>query len=539
MKVHPKDIYLEVEEFKKFCNENHVQVSDEILEAYEKHGLIYPVYRLNRPHEYLQIIFEQNHKPLCPDNIIEVPEQYGSLLQFEYKELVMWPHPELPGFEKALSDGHPLDQAYKRGKEFIIKPSEATFKNWDEYKVVLETEHNGQVIKDQKSTARHYYSPWQIYLLEEANTRHIRRINVLIPLKEGQEYIFNEQPYRLMLNEWQEHFKTLWEYKFKENLTLEKAFRSVQGNILEGGTLKKFHEDCKNEAIPVYLKHSYESWINFLRILCGLYFRYQNEEKFKLSLCLKKDVRRVIDLVMLGADKNYKEIIDDVGMVIGGHQYFHIPPLERIYPEYESYLRREALPELQSTLDNYNKIVPDDLKIENKAIDEIIDHAFKIGNETLVVSIIGIKKEYFEPSYFDNEGIWSYIRSLAVAVESWVKEIAHNSDFRNAIGTLTKNKFGKNLFDTCCDQLQNKLGKTNMKVYSYADLKQFLDELKIIKFGKNSNKLSWMRYLIRAYLIRHYVAHHTKLESELFGSTLIEIYNSLLFLVFYVWKVHV
>jgi len=107
------------------------------------------------------------------------------------------------------------------------------------------------------------------------------------------------------------------------------------------------------------------------------------------------------------------------------------------------------------------------------------------------------------------------------------------TEFRNAIGTLTKNRFGKNFFDSCCGQMQKELGKTKMDVCSYADFKQFLDKLTTIKF----NNLSWMKYLIRAYLTRNYVAHHTKLEPELFGSTLIALYRSLLFLVFYSWKV--
>jgi hypothetical protein len=220
--------------------------------------------------------------------------------------------------------------------------------------------------------------------------------------------------------------------------------------------------------------------------------------------------------------------------VIGGTSYFYVAPLERIYPDYESFLKREAKPLIASVLEDYNKEVPDDLKLDKDVVDEIIEHALKVGNETMLVSVIGINQEYFSPSYFGDEGIWSHIRSLAVAVESWVKTLAANTNFRDAIGTLTKDRFGKNMFDSYCDQLQKELGRTNMDVYSYSDLKQFLDRLVIIEF----KKLPWMTYLIRGYLIRNYVAHHTKLESGLFGSTLIALYRSLLFLAFYAWKLH-
>jgi len=528
------DIYLEIDRFKNLCNELNVRCSDGLLDVYEKHELIYPIYRINRPKNYLHKIFEQNYGTDRFKNVIEVPDEYGNVFKFEYEELHRWDHPILPGFDKALSEGHPLEQAYKRGESFIERPSKDTYRNWEDYKVILEITINDSSLKTTESTARHFYAPWQIYLLEESNRRHTRHINVLINLRESDKYILNEQPQKLSLAQWQDYFKSLWDYRFKENLLFKKALTCAAGNILEGKDSEKFHNSCEKMAKDICLQFSYESWIEFLKALCTLYFNYQEREKHRLSKCVKKDIRSVIDILMLGFKKNYRDIINDVGMYLNGVTYFHVSPLERIYPEYESFLKREAKPLMESVLEDYNKEVPDDLKIDKKFVDEIIEHAFRAGNETMLVSIIGINQEYFSPSYFGDEGIWSYIRSLAVAVESWVKTLlVANTNFRGAIGTLTKNRFGKNFFDSCCGQLQKELGRTNMDVYSYADLKQLLDKITTIEF-KN---LSWMKYLLRAYLTRNYAAHHTKLEPELFGSTLIALYRSLLFLAFYSWKV--
>ena len=517
------DIYLELDRFKKLCNELNVQGSDGLLEAYEKHGLIYPIYRINRPKDYLQRIFEQNHGRNRSENVIEVPDEYGNLLKFKYEELCSWDHPILPGFDKALSEGHPLEQAYKRGESFIEKPSKDTYRNWADYKVILEITINGSSRKTTESTARHFYSPWQIYLLEESNHRHTRYINVLINLREGEKYILNEQPQKLLLARWQDYFKLLWDYRFKENLLFTKALKDVNGNILEGKDNENFHNSCEKMAKDICSQYSYTSWMEFLKALCVLYFEYQEREKHRLSKCVKKDIRSIIDISMLGFEKTYIEIINNVGTVL----------VERIYPEYESFLKREAKPLMESVLEDYNKVVPADLKLNKNDVDDIIDHAFSNGNETMLVSVIGINQEYFSPSYFGDEGIWSYVRSLAVAVESWVKTLAAKTEFRNAIVTLTKNRLGQKSFDSCCDQLQKALGRTNMDVHNYADLKQFFNKITTINF----NNLSWMKYLIMAYLTRNYIAHHTKLESELFGSILIELYRSLLFLAFYTWKV--
>lgn len=527
------DIYIELDKFKKLCNDLNVQCSDRLLEAYEKHGLIYPIFRINRPKDYLQTIFEQNHGTNRFKDVIEVPDEYGNLLKFEHEEVCSWDHPKMHGFDKALSEGHPLEQAYKRCESFIESPSKDTYRNWDDYKVTMEITIINTPLKETKATALHYYSPWQIYLLEEANRRHTHYFNVLINLKEGDKYILNEQPQKLLLAQWQDYFKSLWDYRFKENLLFTKALTCVAGNILEGKDSENFHNSCEKIANYICLQYPFEGWMEFLKTLCALYFDYQKIEKHRLSKCVKKDIRSVIDISMLGFKKTYRDIINDVGMYLNGTTYAYVSPLERVYPEYESFLKREVKPLMESVLEDYNKEVPDDLKLDKKFVDELIDRAFSKGNETMLVSIIGINQEYFSPSYFGYEGIWSHIRSLSVAVESWVKTLAANTEFRNAIGTLTKNRFGKNYFDSCCGQLQKELGRTNMDVDSYADLKQFLDKITTIQFSG----LSWMKYLIRAYLIRNYVAHHIRLEPELFGSTLIALYRSLIFLAFYTWKV--
>lgn len=531
-KISGRDIYLELNKFKRICGKCNVAVTDQLLETYERHGLLYPSYRIIRPKEYLQKLFEQHHGPDRYKNVIEVPDKYGNLLKFEHEELDRWQHSNFPEFNKALMEGHPLVQAYKRGESFIQRPSIEVYRNWDEYKIVLEITIEGNPIRNTDTLARHFYSPWKIYLLEETNRKHIRIINVLIPLKEGEQYIPRKEPQKIALAEWMEHFKSLWEYRLKEDLVFTKALKGVKGNVLEGDDLKQFYNDCEALSSDICARHPYDLWIKFLQTLCGLYFDYREEEKYKLSEYLRNDIKNLIYILMHGSKKLYRDIINDVGTHLGGRTFLDVLPLERIYPEYESHLKREAKLYLESVLKDYNGEVPYSLKIDNSAIDEIIDFAFISGNETLLISVIGINKEYFSPSYLGDEAIWSFVRSLAIAVESWVKEISQQNDFRSAIVKITAGDF-----DSCCNKLQKSCGKTNMEVYRCSDLKQFLNSMPTTRFERCGKDLSWMKYVVRAYLVRNYVAHHTRLEPELFGSTLIELYKSLLFLLFYAWKV--
>lgn len=525
--VNNSDIYLESDKFKRVCRDLKIYVRDSWIEAYEKHGLLCPRYRVNRPKAYLQRIFEQSHGPSRFRNVIEVPDEYGALLKFEYEELDGWHHPILSGFNKALSEGHPLEQAHHRGEFFIEVPSADTYKTRNECNVKLEITIKNESLLQTESIARNFYSPWQIYLLEEANRCHTRVINVLLPLQEK----FKE-PKQLPLTQWQNYFKTLWEYRFKEGLLFRKAFESAKGNTLEGSSAEQFHDSCKDAANHIGQRYPYELWISFLRKLCDLYFDYLDREKYGLSQCVKQDIIILIDVLMYSYGKSYGEIITDVGMVAGRTRFFHVSPLERIYPEYKSFLKREARLFLEFALDGYNKEVPDFLKLEKNTVDEIINEAFTSGNETLLTSIIYVNEEHSSQSYFGNEATWSFMRSLAVAVESWVKTLEKKEKFWDAIQALTSNDFG-----ACCNQLKKTCGKTDLDVKSYSDLKQFLREVSKINFAAKNKNLFWMKHLIRAYLTRNYAAHHTKVESELFGSVLNELYGSLLFLVFYAWKI--
>ncbi len=269
------DIYLEPAAFKRLCESCHVEVSDQVLETYEKNGLILPLYRVSRPVKYLQALFEQQLDRRRKEPYISVPALYGKLLKFEYSELDRWHSPALPGFEAALKYGHPLDQAFRRGEKFISQPSQGAFKRWDSYKVLLEYPKNGNVCRSQESKTRPFYSPWQVYLLEEANSKYIVEINVLIRLRKGEKYVLSGLPKKLFLTTWQDHFKSLWLYGFRQSLAFVKALSSVEGNILEGAAAKDFRRNSKEIATELYGKYFYSSWIKFLKTLCGLFFRYE------------------------------------------------------------------------------------------------------------------------------------------------------------------------------------------------------------------------------------------------------------------------
>lgn len=528
---HPTEIYLDSDGFKKLCTGNHVKVDDEILEAYDRHDLVRPLYRLIVPQEYRRVLFEQRNGENRFKGVIEIPDEYEYLYNFENKSLKRFIHDSMPEFHLALEKGHPLDQAYDEGKNFIVKPQKDNFIPWSDYAVTFEMDYDGHRIKRKDSIATHFYSPWQVYLIDEANAYHTYTVNALVKPEEGYKYVFPERTSPLMHAKWESHFMSLWRYIFRENLLFQRSLKGSETNILEGDKLKRFRDDSTALANHFFMEHTLESWIDFLTTLCGLFYRYQERERVSLSKCVKADIRKVIDIMMDGAGLDYKTLIQKMGMHVDGRTFLDSSPLERIFPEYESHIKREVGYLLKSGLENYNSKVPDDLKLVQPVVNEITDRAFQSNNETLLFSIINLNKEYLEPSHFSDEALWSYVRSLSSAIEVWTKDITKRDSFYGALDTLSGGDF-----QSCCSHLANSCDRKDLRLDGLADLKLFTDKLLSLDLQRNGNALPWMKYVIKAYLIRNYSIHHTRLDQELFGSELIEMYNSLTFLIFFAWK---
>ena len=385
-----------------------------------------------------------------------------------------------------------------------------------------------------------FYSSWQIYLLEEANRNFVRSVNIL---KDFEEFKFHWNSLylklagistdSLSLTKWQDFFVAIWDYRSKKNLVLSAITADEKGFfILEGEKAKKFYDERKKIAKNIAAKFSYPQWIEFLKQLCDLYYQYKNAEKIKLSKCVKRDIITNIDILMLGLSIQYRKIIEDVGF-IWNQRIRHIPALEEIISEWETFLKREAKFHLEFILEDYNKVMPSDFQVSKDDLDQIIDYALEKDNETLLASIIGINKEFFVPSYFDDEGLWSYLRSLAIALEVWIKNFTCERNFLSAVKALVC----KQDLDNVENCLQTQYGITSLDINSLSDLISLLQILKNFSCRRGSKDISWIKYLIRAYLIRNYIAHYTKLSPELSGRTLIEFYRALIYLVFYAWKV--
>lgn len=524
-KTNPIDKYLKVDKFVELCSAMHISLPrkpEALLEAYERHGIIRPSHRLHIPEDYAKASFKYKHSTEDERHNIKSLPEWHDIQDFLDDRLQNYTD------GRALSEGHPLDWACKAGKTFVKVPDSETYKSWEEYNVVV-GEYAGY--PQPRLIAEAYYAQWQIFLFEEADRQFTKRINTLLPQEDIKSSFLDTT---LSLSKWINEFKILAEYRFKERLLYAKYMRQSSNNM--GTQYDEYLKEVKALSIATFREIEQERWIDFIRKLCEIYFIYEESEKVSLSKYLKSYISSTIGIYLESTEWPYSQLVKEVGDVIDGTKYFHWLPLEIILPDEEKEKRREAYEYLGFLKDQYNTELQAST-VTDLDIYDIIEMCLSSGNDTLLTKIIEIEKEFNKDSLFWSQKIWSHIRSLATAIETFGKEIFPTA---NKLGDCIVQANGK--YQTLKTPFDNYSKSLNMgTITDVSTPNEFIKKIDIINNPIKYSividpNLADVRFLLIAHITRNFVNHSTKIEAELFGSYFVEIYKSLVFTVFYMFK---
>lgn len=513
--------YVEAKEFVEYCKANNVDASLYMLEAYEKVGLLLPIYRLIAPNEYVRTLFECNHRnPFDPNVPFDIDGKWEAIEQLR-TALSHYSLKPLPQFSFALIHGHPLDYAYQSKNLFLQKPSEKDFKPWEEYKIVAGT-INGHTFKEEK--AEHYYASWQIFVLDELNRTHTIEENYATKQKKGWG-IFKKELQPTKLISFFEYFQTISNFEMMESLIWHDITSDVRNMVIEGELYKQLKTRTAEQAKREYEKYPYSEWIKFIRKLVELYTGYTEREKIKLADECKRFLTSTINMIMDATKKSFEEIKGDYDGRFKGIRstcreediFIYPGELERIYPDEVKKAKERARWSLESQIKQFNKTLPDNLKIEETITDALIDNIIESGHHLLLSHLHEIEKLWFNHSPHWESSIWAHLRSLAVSIESIGQEWFEERYLYN----ILKKAFGGKYTN-----LRDSIGKTITAAETPSDYKQKLD--KILEHRGKSRSGICGHHLVTANLTRNYFAHKVKFEPDMLGSLFIEVYESLL-----------
>ncbi len=521
-KYNPIKKYLSSEEFVEYCKANNVDASLNVLEAYEKAGLLIPFYRLVFPDEYTRALFEYDYKinnttldaSFDDDKWQEIEQLRTALHSYSFKPL--------PQFDFALKHGHPLDYSYQNKNPFLQKPDKENFKPWEKYKIVAGTIDGHSVKKD---TAEHYYTPWQIFILDELNLMHTIEENYATKQKKGWG-IFRKELQPSKLGSFCEYFHTISNYRMMEALIWHDITFDVKSSVIEGELFKQLSTRTAEQAVKEYGKHSFPEWIKFIRKLVELYNEYTKREKIKLADELKRFLTSTINMLMDATKKSFEEIKNDYDGRFKGFRcqcrdegiMIYPGELERIYPDEVKESKELARRSFHSQIKEINETLPNDSKIEEKIIDSLIDNIIESGHHLFLSHLHEIEKLWFNHRPHWESSIWAHLRSFAVSIES----IAQEWYGQNKLGSILEYAFKKEYIN-----LKDSIGKGIIDAKTPSEYKQKIT--KISEYKKKGIHGICGYHLVSAHLTRNYFSHKIKFEPDMLGSMFIEVYKDLLF----------
>lgn len=510
--------YLEAKEFVEYCKANNVDASLYILEAYEKIGLLLPIYRFIAPDEYVHALFEYNHKNSFVPNVpFDIDNKWPEIEALR----TALRHYSFKPFSLALNHGHPLYYAYQSKNPFLQKPSKEDFKPWEEHKIIAGT-IDGHPIKEE--TAEHYYTPWQIFVLDELNLMHTIEENYATKQKKGWG-IFKQELHPSKLASFYEYFQTISNFVMTESLIRLDITFDLKCSVIEGELYKQLRGRIAEQAKKEYEKHSYSEWIMFIRKLVELFTEYNEREKLKLVDELKRFITSTINMLMDATKKSFEEIKNDYDGRFKGlrcqcrDEGIMIYPgeLERIYPDEVKEAKERARWSFESQIKQFNETLPDNLKIEEKIIDVLIDNIIESGHHLLLSHLHEVEKLWFNHSPHWESSIWAHLRSFAVSIESIGQEWYGQRYLTN----ILKNAFKE------YTNLKDSIGKGITDAKTLSEYKQNFD--KISEYKKKGIHGICGYHLVSANLTRNYFSHKIKSEPDMLGSMFIEVYKDLLF----------
>lgn len=514
--------YLTAEEFIEHCKANNVETSLDALEAYEKVGLLLPIYRLIVPDEYIRSLFEYNHRNhFYPDVPFDIDNKWQAIEQLR-TDLSQYSFKPLPQFAFALIHGHPLDYTYQNKNPFLQKPSKKTFKLWSEYKIVVET-INGDSIKE--DTAEHYYTPWQIFVLDELNLMNTIEENYATKQKKGWGILKKElQPTKLV--SFFEYFQTISNFRMMESLIWHDTTFDVSSMVIEGELYKQLITRTIAQAKKEYEKHSYPEWIKFIRKLTELHTRYTEREKIRLSDECKRFLTSTINMIIDATKKSFEKICSDykgrfkkcMGLCMEDDVFFYPSALESIYPDRFAQDKEKAKWSFKYQIKQFNKTCPDNLKIEETIIDSLIDDIIESGHHLLLSHLREIEELWFNRTPRWESSIWAHLRSFTISIESigseWFKE--------KYLSEILEHAFKKEY-----TKLRDSINKRITDAKTPTEYKQKLAKIWACKKDHICGICSY--HLVSTHLTRNYLSHKIILEPDMLGSLFIEVYRDLLF----------
>lgn len=517
--------YLVTDDFIRLCETVGLHRCTEYeLENYEKSRLMFPAARVIMPDDYAGAFWlhQLQHTPQ-----FEFDDKHIPFYQLDWELRYQIPRQDQQDFR------HPIDRSW--GIAGLERPSEKEYVAWDNYTVNVQV--GDRAVK--RSTVSHYFYYWQIYELYDVRKTHMHMYadNCLLPRFGSPNHNnANELPFIFDALSW---FYTLYKANYS------RFFEGIQPNndgiiILDQAqqnNLSTILQTIATDTVQLY-KLDENALQAGLRKMLELHFWYEEAERFKLSVALKRDILRFTDFMSYATGKSAEEISKIAGPV-GGYIGNY---LEILFPNRRKVARDEAFQLVKHLLLEYNKHFPN-VSLSDAELTNLLNYTEATSIAWFEHQIVELNKAFFEYHSLHDTMTFLHLKALSSFPEALMKALIQNNgdqqtqqDLNNqrnpGMGTLISLVF-RNLAPTILTHYQNTMH------WEAKDAAQFSANLTYLA-GSINSAASEDEYIGRnlalATLLRNFSSHVAVDNPELLEGQYVLCLRSILVAISSIWK---
>jgi hypothetical protein len=404
--------YLTIGDFIRLCNLVGLHSCNEHeLENYEARRVMYPAARTIMPEEYARAFWISQHQQ---SPIFEFDDAYLPFHELDWALRYQIPRPNNQGIDFR----HPIDKSW--GIEGLVKPIEQEFGTWDNYSIAIQVGNR----RIRKSTATHFYHYWQIYELYSVRKFHEGMYrgdsNWLRPFGNPSHSVQGELPYYFEALSFFHHLFSSHYSSFLENL---------QPNndgfvILDQGQqndLQQVAHTFANNTIGLY-NLDQNALIQGLRKMMELHVIYEEAERYKLSLALRKDIWHITELISYAFGMSAEDIAVNTGPVGG----FIGNYLELLFPNRRKKVKEEATRLLEHLLQEHRRNSPN-YSLSDRELADLLNYMEATNIAWIEYVIVELNKAFFELHSWHATVTFLYLKLLASLPETLMKTLVQNN----------------------------------------------------------------------------------------------------------------
>ncbi|OGU38753.1 MAG: hypothetical protein A2315_01280 [Ignavibacteria bacterium RIFOXYB2_FULL_35_12] len=542
--------YLPHKEFLRLCKDLEINsftsdMDERWLELLEKEKILFPSCRIIYPSSYLKIINDVKYNPSNPyygKNTFYLCNRYVSIDNLESNLHNFWLNKNL---------FHILDKQKSKVSKYIRNPKQTKFYKWKNYRKYV-----GQIqgMENYESTAKHYYSYWQVYHFYEITKactlyyiinvfdEEIRTelLQLKIPLKKIFSGSLPLKHNNIKEDFWgrTENFEALSFYvqtlkKYDFLISQSKVYKKNRLGILDEESTSKYYKRLKRLTKIIVKKYNLKptETHDFLKFLCKKYDEYKNKKKDKLVEFIKKDIHHLILLMQYGFDLEFDYINKQLGRVVSDYGN----TLDVIFPPMFAKERENILYTLGLFLSSKLSCC----RYVNVSREEIKEFLDFIDSKNLQLFYYSLGQ--INLTQLREQTIYLHVFYLSLFFENIIKIIARSSNKKELVIFFSDRLEMKQTIDKYFDQegWRHELSsnwKLTEVVFGSDINERILNE---ITNGQFHNREEWNK-IIKMFLVsvfaRNLSAHEQSKVMQIDRETYLILVNNIVSAIWFIWK---